>query len=185
MYKSRSTFDHPFWVVESRLILRQIRYIFTTLFRAHLSQTNRDQIGAVNMTPEKREEEEEEVEEEEEEGGGAITDGEGEEGGGRGGGGGGGEGEGMATEAIVLLERAPETTGKVQTADLRRQHLVEVQYYVLHIYTTYCERSELPSLFNGTDFFYIYVYIFQTVRRAVNVRVSVSKYPPGAIFRQN
>ena len=26
MYKSRSTFDHPFWVVESRLILRQIRY---------------------------------------------------------------------------------------------------------------------------------------------------------------
>ena len=52
-------------------------------------------------------------------------------------GGGGGEGEGMATEAIVLLEQAPETTGKVQTADLRRQHLVEVQYYVLHIYTTY------------------------------------------------
>ena len=88
------------------------------------------------MTPEKREEEEEEVEEEEEEGGGAITDGEGEEGGGGGGGGGGGEGEGMATEAIVL-EWAPETTGKVQTADLRRQHLVEVQYYVLHIYYLY------------------------------------------------
>ena len=88
------------------------------------------------MTPEEREEEEEEeVEEEEEEGGGAITDGEGEEGGG--GGGGGGEGEGMAIEAIVLLERAPETTGKVQTADLRRQHLVEVQYYVLHIYYLY------------------------------------------------
>ena len=28
MYKSRSTFDHPFWVVESRLILRQIRYTY-------------------------------------------------------------------------------------------------------------------------------------------------------------
>ena len=88
------------------------------------------------MTPEEREEQEE-VEEEEEEGGGTITDGEAEEGGGGGGGGGGGEGEGMATEAIVLLEQAPETTGKVQTADLRRQHLVEVQYYVLHIYYLY------------------------------------------------
>ena len=44
----------------------------------------------------------------------------------------------------------------------------------------YCERSELPSLFNGTDFYiilyiyiyiyiYNYVYIFQAVRRAVNV----------------
>ena len=36
-----------------------------------------------------------------------------------------------------------------------------------------CERSELSSLFNGTDFFYIYIYIyiciFQAVRRAVNV----------------
>ena len=39
----------------------------------------------------------------------------------------------MATETIVfLLERTPKTTGKARTADLRRQHLVEVQYYVLH-----------------------------------------------------
>ena len=35
----------------------------------------------------------------------------------------------------------------------------------------YCERSELPSLFNARIFYiYIYVYIFQAVRRAVNVR---------------
>ena len=34
-----------------------------------------------------------------------------------------------------------------------------------------CERSELPSLFNARIFYiYINVYIFQAVRRAVNVR---------------
>ena len=27
-----------------------------------------------------------------------------------------------------------------------------------------CERSELSGLFNGTDFLYIYIYIFQAVR---------------------
>ena len=41
-------------------------------------------------------------------------------------------------------------------------------YCIDLLYWTNCERSELPSLFNGTDF-YIYVYIFQAVRRAVNV----------------
>ena len=41
----------------------------------------------------------------------------------------------------------------------------------LHLSSIYCERSELSSLFNGTDFFYIYMFIiiFQAVRRAVNV----------------
>ena len=36
---------------------------------------------------------------------------------------------------------------------------------------SYCERSELPSLFNARIFYifiYIYIYIFQAVRRAVN-----------------
>ena len=35
----------------------------------------------------------------------------------------------------------------------------------------YCEQSELSGEFNGTDFLYIYInkYMFQAVRRAVNV----------------
>ena len=40
----------------------------------------------------------------------------------------------------------------------------------LHL-SSYCERSELPSLFNARIFYifiYIYIYIFQAVRRAVN-----------------
>ena len=43
------------------------------------------------------------------------------------------------------------------------------------IISVYCERSELPSLFNARIFYifiyiyiYIYIYIFQAVRRAVN-----------------
>ena len=32
-----------------------------------------------------------------------------------------------------------------------------------------CERSELSSLFNGLDFCYIYISIFQAIRRAENV----------------
>ena len=47
----------------------------------------------------------------------------------------------------------------------------DFQYVVHHLAsfitetTSYCERSELSGLFNGTDF----IYIFQAVRRAVNV----------------
>ena len=33
--------------------------------------------------------------------------------------------------------------------------------------TNYCERSKLSGEFNGTDF--LYIYLFQAVRRAVNV----------------
>ena len=36
------------------------------------------------------------------------------------------------------------------------------------LHLTSCERSELSGLFNAR-IFYIYVYIFQAVRRAVNV----------------
>ena len=36
-----------------------------------------------------------------------------------------------------------------------------------------CKRSELSGVFNGTDF--IYIYMFQAVRRAVNV-LNVSTY---------
>ena len=39
MYKSRSTFDHPFWVVESRLILRQIRYMLMIFKKPYLRRT--------------------------------------------------------------------------------------------------------------------------------------------------
>ena len=34
---------------------------------------------------------------------------------------------------------------------------------------SYCERSELSGEFNGTDFLYNYIYLFQAVCRAVNV----------------
>ena len=37
----------------------------------------------------------------------------------------------------------------------------------LHLSSYCCERSELPSLFNAR-IFYIFIYIFQAVRRAVN-----------------
>ena len=38
----------------------------------------------------------------------------------------------------------------------------------------YCELSELSGEFNGTDFLYIYIiYIFQAVRRAVNVSTCI------------
>ena len=42
---------------------------------------------------------------------------------------------------------------------------------VVYYNNNYCERSELSGLFNGTNFLYIYIYIciFQAVRRAVNV----------------
>ena len=52
-----------------------------------------------------------------------------------------------------------------------------------------CERSEFSSVFNGHDFHYkhiYYRYIFQAIRRAVNVLnvsiLRVSKYLPNVIF---
>ena len=62
----------------------------------------------------------------------------------------------------VILKKIANFTMKIVPSLIIK---AQVSNYVLLI--TYCERSELSGLFNGTDF--LYIYFRPAVHRAVNV----------------